>query len=101
MIYYTFKKNPYLIKVEGHAEFAKFGKDIVCASVSTATILSANLIKKLGQKDYVEIEISDGNFHLKVKTQTEEIKAVCENLIWTLQQLEESYPNYIKYQKER
>lgn len=101
MIYYSFKTNPYIIKVEGHADFAELGKDIVCASVSTATILSANLIKKLNQEDHVEIELSDGIFHLRVKTQTKEIKAVCENLIWTLQELEESYPNYIKHQKER
>lgn len=101
MIYYSFRKKPYEIKVDGHANFAEFGKDIVCASVSTAIIFSANLIKKLAQENNVEIELSDGKFHLKVKTQTKEIKAVCENLIWTLQELEESYPNYIKYQKER
>lgn len=101
MIYYSVKQNPYEIKVEGHALYAKKGEDIVCASVSTATLLSVNLIRRLNEQDNIEVTIKDGYFHLTVKTQTNYIKAVCENLIWTLQELEETYPNYIKYQKER
>jgi|SRR5690554_3393274 len=101
MIYYMVKENPYEIKVKGHANFAKLGKDIVCASVSTATILSANLIKRLNQDNNVIVEIKDGYFHLKVKKQTSEIKAICENLVWTMSELQETYPNYIKYQEER
>lgn len=101
MIYYSIKENIGEIIVQGHANFAKLGKDIVCASVSTALILSANLIKRLNQENNVVIEISDGFFHLKVKTQTKEIISVYENLVWTLEELEKTYPNYIKKQKEQ
>ncbi|HHV33551.1 MAG TPA: ribosomal-processing cysteine protease Prp [Acholeplasma sp.] len=101
MIYCSVKKNPYEIKVEGHADFARLGKDIVCASVSTAIILSANLIKRFDQEKNVEIKISEGYFHLKVKTLSKEIEAVCENLVWTMKELEKTYPNNIKYQEER
>lgn len=101
MIYYSIKEKPYEIKVKGHADFADFGKDIVCASVSTAIILSANIIKRLNEEENVDIKIKDGYFHLKVKTQTKKVNAVCENLIWTLNELENSYPSYIKNQKEQ
>lgn len=101
MIYYSTKENPLEIKVEGHANFAELGKDIVCASVSTATILSANLIKRLNQDNNVTIKIKDGFFHLKVKTQTNEVLAVYENLVWTLKELKEEFPNYIKNKEER
>ena len=35
------------IMVEGHSGYADLGYDIVCSSVSTAMIYSANLVSKL------------------------------------------------------
>lgn len=101
MIFYSVNENFDEITVKGHANFRELGKDIVCASVSTALVLSANLIKRLKQENNVIIKMSEGYFHLNVKTQTKEIIAVYENLVWTLKELEKTYPNYIKKQKER
>ena len=56
MIYCSVQKNPSEIKVEGHADFARLGKDIVCASVSTAIILSANLIKRFDQEKTLKLK---------------------------------------------
>ena len=37
------------IMVEGHSGYADLGYDIVCSSVSTAMIYSANLVSKLSE----------------------------------------------------
>ncbi len=100
MIRALIKTNPTLIKVEGHAGYDHSGKDIVCASVSTAIILSANLIKRLGEMDKVLLNVDDGYFLLEVKQNSSTIKAVLDNLVWTLEELEIQYPKYIKIKKE-
>lgn len=100
MILYTFNEKTYEIKVSGHANYDVKGKDIVCASVSTAVIISANLITKFNEKENVKLNIEDGYFHLKVINLTANIKTILDNLIWTLQELEKQYTKYIKYQKE-
>ncbi len=100
MIYYSFKENPYIIEVEGHAGFAEKGKDIVCASVSTAILVSANLIEKLGQKENIKVILKEGYFYLEVLEETKEIKAVYENLLYTLDELANDYSRYIM-KKER
>jgi uncharacterized protein YsxB (DUF464 family) len=37
-------------KVSGHANYDEYGKDIVCASVSSIVITSINLVLKLNDK---------------------------------------------------
>ncbi|NLN50470.1 MAG: ribosomal-processing cysteine protease Prp [Acholeplasmataceae bacterium] len=101
MIIYQVKEDLSEVEVKGHAEFAELGEDIVCASVSTAVILSANLIERLKEKENVELKEADGYFHLKVLKQTNNIKVIIQNLVWTLKELEKQYPHFIKYQKER
>lgn len=100
MINYSHSEKPYIIEVEGHAGFAEKGKDIVCASVSTAIIVSANMINKLGQKENIKVILEEGYFYLEVLNETKEIKAVCENLLYTLDELANDYSRYIK-KKER
>ena len=41
------KTNEALIEVKGHAGYATHGADIVCAAISTACFMTANLIDKL------------------------------------------------------
>lgn len=84
------------IKVTGHAGYAKRGSDIVCASVSTAIILSSNLLTRFDEQDTVEVVIKEGYFTLKVLEETKKNKAIIDNLIWTLDELLEQYPKYIK-----
>ncbi len=100
MIKAWIKTNPTLIKVEGHAGYDRSGKDIVCASVSTAVILSANLIKRLGENEKVLLHVEEGHFLVEVKENSSTITAILDNLIWTLEELEIQYPKYIKIKKE-
>ncbi len=103
MITYTFKKeNGYVksVKVTGHALFGEYGTDIVCASVSTALIVTANAIETLGFKDYFFAKVEEGNFELMVHQTNDIIEGLLNNLSYTLDELEAQYQTYIKNQKE-
>ena len=102
MIKYHVRKDQTItdIKVSGHANYAKHGEDIVCAAVSTATILTYNALERMGFKDNLNVSVSDGFFHLEVLKPNEFVGYLLDNLEDTLHQLELQYPKYIKYQKE-
>src|SRR5574344_870537 len=92
------KSSTALIQVRGHAGFDTLGKDIVCAAVSTACILSANLIERLDlMYDVIALDCTEGFFQLEVKKENKTAFAVFENLDFTLDELQKQYPKYIKY----
>lgn len=90
----------YSIEVKGHANYANYGNDIVCASVSTAVILTANLLERLDLSYNIhKLVCEDGNFLLVVKDNNELTNKIMVNLEETLRDLENQYPNYIKIKK--
>lgn len=88
------------IKVSGHANYKKKGEDIVCAAVSTATLLTYNAIEHLKLNHLVECNVSDGYFMIKCLSDHEIILGLFKNLEFTLNDLEKQYPKYMKNQKE-
>ncbi len=86
----------YIIKATGHAMYAEYGKDIVCASVSTALIMTANLLARY-QEGYniLKVVAKEGNFHMEV-TKDSFVDVIYENLKDTFRQLVEQYPNNVK-----
>jgi len=88
------------IFVHGHANYKKHGLDIVCAAVSTATLVTANAIEHLGLRDHIHLTVSEGYFKLVVEHDDDIISKLLVNLEYTLLELEKQYPKYIKNQKE-
>lgn len=88
------------IIVSGHANYRKKGEDIVCAAVSTATIMTYNALEHLNLNDFVKCNVSDGYFQIKIIKQHETVLGIVKNLEHTLNQLEKQYPDYIINQKE-
>lgn len=84
------------IKVKGHANYALYGQDIVCASVSTAVYMSINQIEVFDKKECINTIIKEGNACIEVVREDEIVKKVISNLIFTLRDLELQYPKYIK-----
>ena len=84
------------ITVKGHANHAEYGNDIVCASVSTAVIMSVNQIEVFDKAHCIETSISDGYTSITVVCEDEVVNKVINNLIFTLKDLELQYPKYIK-----
>jgi len=89
------------VSVKGHALYDRSGKDIVCASVSTAIIVTVNALEVLGQNQTIDFVIEEGNFKLDVKNSNDIVKGLLNNLEYTLDELKKQYPKYIKNQKER
>src|SRR5690554_2484347 len=88
------------IEVSGHAEYDESGKDIVCAAVSTAIIVTANAIELLDLNKNRSLFIEEGYFKLEVLKNDKILEKLLKNLEYTLHDLEQQYPKYIKNQRE-
>ncbi len=88
------------LTVRGHAGYQTKGKDIVCAAVSTATIVTANALKQLKLDSYVNLVVEDGYFNILVHEHTSVLDGLLANLEYTFYELEKQYPKYMKNQKE-
>jgi uncharacterized protein YsxB (DUF464 family) len=94
MIRIEIRKNS--ITVKGHANQAEYGNDIVCASVSTAVIMSVNQISLFNKAHCIERKVGIGDASITVVCEDEIVSKVIDNLVFTLKDLELQYPKYIK-----
>ncbi|MBR2708023.1 MAG: ribosomal-processing cysteine protease Prp [Bacilli bacterium] len=86
------------IDIKGHALFDKYGKDIVCAAVSSIVITTVNgilsidegSIKCIGSSGYVSIDI--------IKDDSV-VNALISNMINLLKELEEQYKKNIQVEE--
>jgi len=88
------------IMVEGHSGYAEYGYDIVCSSVSTAMILTANLVSKLSdncdiiydeKKVIIDITINENDINIRSI-----LDKTMETLLETLESVHSQYPKYLK-----
>ena len=87
------------IVVKGHANYKAKGEDIVCAAVTTATILTANAIEHLKLNQHIDLDVSEGYFKISLKESQDIVLGLLKNLEYTLNELEKQYPKYIKNRK--
>ncbi len=83
-------------KITGHADFADYGKDIVCASVSSIAITSVNLAISFDSNS-IEYNLKEGFIDVKVIKKDKIINKVFENMVNMLKELEEQYDKNIKF----
>ena len=87
------------MKVTGHANSAEYGKDLVCAGVSTICIGIANALVQYHFLEGNDIEVKEGYVHIKVNRSSHDIQVVLETFEVMLDTIEESYSKYIKITK--
>mgnify|MGYP002523615858 CR=1 FL=1 len=87
------------INILGHADFASYGKDIVCAGASTIVTTTINAICTFDKK-YISYEEKKDNFEIVILTHNEIVDNLINNMINMLTDLEKDYPNNIKIRKE-
>lgn len=82
------------IKLMGHALYDDYGKDIVCASVSSIVITTINGILSIDKT--ISYEENDG---LSIKVIKDDLvtNKLINNMINMLLELEEEYPKNIKF----
>ena len=76
MIVITIKKNDDLylgVNIKGHAEMAEYGKDIVCAGVSTLSYSLINYLLEINENIYYVLEEGDTP-HINLELTPEQYK---------------------------
>lgn len=86
------------VLVSGHSNYDVLGRDIVCASVSVAMYMSANLISKvLNSKEFnFQENKKNTTMDLLIKKDNEFVDIIMENLIYTLKSISDDYADYLQ-----
>jgi uncharacterized protein YsxB (DUF464 family) len=85
------------IKVDGHANFADYGRDIVCASVSSIIYTTINGILNINNKSIQVID--DKSLIINIISNDDVTMKLIDNMITLLKELEKQYPKNIKISK--
>ncbi|MFP4177176.1 MAG: ribosomal-processing cysteine protease Prp [Acholeplasmataceae bacterium] len=88
------------VTIRGHAKQNEAGKDIVCAAISTAIIVTMNALERLGRNDRYTCTLEEGYFQVTVNRSDEIVEGLLANLEHTVRDIENDYPKYVNYQKE-
>lgn len=79
-----------IITISGHANSAEYGKDIVCASVSSIIYTTVNALKRINEKS---IDFEDtGVMKITILEKDEITNALITNMMELLKSLETDYP---------
>lgn len=101
MIKVNVKRNNNFIKeinITGHAKYDEYGKDIVCAGVSTALTTTVNACLIFDENS---IDFTEGNKFKLVNLKEDEItNKLLENLFNVLTDVESNYSKNIKIREE-
>ncbi len=84
------------IKVAGHALFAEHGEDVVCASISSLTIYTYNLLKCFVSETVLEIEEAMIAFSVSDSDITQ---IIAKQLVKSFDDLEEQYKEHVSVKK--
>lgn len=87
------------VNILGHADYDDYGKDIVCASVSSIVITTINAVLTF-DKNYIVYKKSNDNFYIKVIKNNDITNNLFLNMMNMLKQLMDDYPNNIKIKEE-
>ena len=85
-------------KVKGHSGYAEQGEDVVCASVSSAVMLTANAVTEVFGYD-ADVSAYEDTITLKTNIKGDEIlQKLYQGLILQLQQIALEFENNLKVQ---
>lgn len=87
-------KNTNIITIRGHANSADYGKDIVCASVSSIVYTTINAIKKW--KDRAIEVIDNQDMQIKILENDEITSLLINNMFDLFNDLAYQYPKNVK-----
>ena len=95
----TNKDNYKQITLKGHADYDEYGKDIVCASVSSIVITTINGILEIDRNSLNYVEEKD-ILTIEILKEDEIIIKLINNMINLLTELSDNYPKNIKIGKD-
>lgn len=86
------------ISVDGHADYAESGSDIVCAGVSAVVIGNLNAIDELGEDVVFDISANEditGHITYRSLESTDKEQLILKAMLISLKSIEDSYSEYI------
>ena len=91
------KKNQQIqeVSIQGHAMYDDFGKDIVCAAVSSCVITTVNGILEI-DKDWILAKQDSKGVLFQVQNSSDVCQSLLANMISLLEELHDQYPKNLK-----
>ncbi|WP_018661003.1 ribosomal-processing cysteine protease Prp [Heyndrickxia acidiproducens] len=88
-------------KMKGHADFAEYGEDIVCAGASAVSFGTVNAIMALANVEPVIKQSESGLLECRIpegisKEADEKVQTLLEGMVVSLQTIERDYGKHIK-----
>ena len=95
-VFYTSDSGRLLgFRVKGHAGSSEHGSDIVCAAVSSASLMAANTITEVLHIG-ADVTVKDGNLAIRIFERDADIcRDILSGFKLHMLSLEEQYPQYI------
>ncbi len=97
MIKISYDNEYKIIHINGHSDYASYGKDIVCASVSSIVATSVNLALDY-DSSLIYID-KDDKVIIENNTNNDNVLKILKNMICMLEELAKQYPKNIKISK--
>ena len=85
------------LTVSGHANFAKYGQDLVCAGVSAIVTGGINALEE--EINNIVIINEENKLGVEVVNSNEKIQIIIKTILIQLETIEDSYKKYIKINK--
>lgn len=83
--------------VTGHAKYAEYGNDLICASVSS---IMFGLMNCLDEYQDVTINVGENNIEIKNECKLDEVNNFMKLTLIQLKTIEESYGEFIKVERK-
>ncbi len=87
--------------VTGHSNTAEYGRDIICAGVSSLTQTALLGVGRYLERD-LDFEADSGNLTLDLKEPPDELtEAILQTMLLGLQEIEKLHPNIVKIELKK
>jgi len=83
------------ISIKGHANYDDYGKDIVCASVSSIAICSVEAIAKFDE-NAIDTKEEQDKLEIIINKHDDTTNKLIDNMLTCLKEIEKQYPQNIK-----
>lgn len=87
------------IIITGHANYDTYGKDIVCASVSSIVITTVNAILEI-DRDSLKYKEEKDKLTIEIRKEEEIVLKLIFNMMNLLKEVSKDYPKNIKIREE-
>jgi len=93
------KNNFKSIIIKGHTNYAEKGKDIICAAISAITNGTVNFLQTYYKND-CQISYLPAEIRIYSRNNNSECQLGLRLMLFQLENIANSYPNYLEIQKE-